>query len=147
MGVEGVHNRSTSSIANSDLLSSPEDVPGSSEGATKKVPTGSNPKEPKLPGQFSANGRAELRNHFAQAPPIVLPKGHTIVSFSEPQIHAVLKTISDETVKSSIHAMRSLVLHAVYGGGKQTPSQFGKAVGASRLRDRKLKFERDCRNL
>ena len=126
--VEGVQNRPTSSIANSDLLSAPEDVPGSSEGDTKEVPTGSNPKEPKLPEQFSANGRAELRKHFAQAPPIVLRKGNTTVSFSEPQIHAVLKTISDETVRSSIHAMRSLVFHAVYGGGKQTPNQFRKVL-------------------
>ena len=68
IGAEGVHNRPTSSIVYSDLLSAPEDVPGSSEGATKEVPTGSNPKEPKLPEQFSANGRAELRKQFAQAP-------------------------------------------------------------------------------
>ena len=93
-------------------------------------------KDPKLPEQFSANGRAELRKHFATAPPIALPKGHLTVSFSEPQVHAVLKTISDETVRSSIHTMRSLVLHAVYGGGRQTPSQFRKGMirGATPVR-------------
>ena len=69
-----------------------------------------------------------LRKHFSQSRPVTLPKGHTTVSFSEPQIHAVLKTISDETVKSSVHVMRSLVLHAVYGNGKQTPGQFKKSM-------------------
>ena len=56
--------------------------------------------------------------------------------FSEPQIHDVLKTTAVETVKSLLHAMRSLVLLAVYGGGKQTPGQFRKALfrGASPAR-------------
>ena len=130
MGAEGIQNRSTSNIVGSDLLSIPNDIPVSSKGTTEEIPAGLEVKEPKLPEQkqFSANGRAELRKHFTTAPPIVLPKGHTTVSFSEFQIHAVLKTISDETVKSSIHAMRSLVMHAVYGEGHQTPSQFRKGM-------------------
>ena len=128
MGAEGVQNRPTSSIVGSDLPSFPDDPLESSKKVTEGGPAGPEGKEPKLPEQFSANGRAELRKHFSLAPPIVLPKGHTTVSFGEPQIHAVLKTISDETVKSSIHAMRSLVMHAVYGGGKQTPSQFRKGM-------------------
>ena len=128
MGAEGVQNRPTSSIVNSELFSIPNDTPGNSKKATEETPVGPTVKDPKLPEQFSANGRAELRKHFATAPPIALPKGHLTVSFSEPQVHAVLKTISDETVRSSIHAMRSLVLHAVYGGGRQTPSQFRKGM-------------------
>ena len=69
-----------------------------------------------------------LRKYFAQCAPIDLPRGHTTVAFTEPQIHAVLKTISDETVKSSLHAMRSLVLNAIHGGKGQTAGQLRKAL-------------------
>ena len=85
MGAEGIQNRPTSSIVNSDLLSIPNDIPPSSKRTTEEIPAGLGVKEPKLPEQFSANGRAELRKHFTAAPPIVLPKGHTTVSFSEPR--------------------------------------------------------------
>ena len=128
MGAEGIQNRPTSSIVDSDLLSIPNDIPVSSKKTTEEVPAGLGVKEPRLPEQFSANGRAEWRKHFTTASPIVLPKGHTTVSFSEPKIYAVLKTISDETVKLLIHATRCLVMHAVYGGGNQTPSQFRKGI-------------------
>ena len=69
-----------------------------------------------------------LRKYFAQKAPIELPRGHTTVAFSEPQIHAVLKTISDETVKSALHSMRSLVLQAVCGEKRQTAGQLRKAL-------------------
>ena len=69
-----------------------------------------------------------LRIHFAQSAPVDIPRGHTTVAFTEPQIQAVLKTISDETVKSSLHAMRSLVLHAVHGGKGHTTGQLRKAL-------------------
>ena len=74
------------------------------------------------------NGRIMLRKYFTETAPIELPRGHTTVAFSEPQIHAVLKIVSDVTVKSSLHAMRSLVLQAVYGGKGQTAGQFRKAL-------------------
>ena len=61
-------------------------------------------------------------------PTIELPRGHPTVAFSDPQIHAVLKTISDEAVRSFLHSMRALVLQAVYGGRGQTPARFRKAL-------------------
>ena len=56
------------------------------------------------------------------------PGGKTTVAFSEPQIHAILKTVSDEPVKSSLHSLRSLVLQAVHGGKRQTAGQLRKAL-------------------
>ena len=98
-----------------------------SQGPSKaQMPRGQ--KEPSLPTELSANGRLMLRKYVAQNVPIELPRGHTAVAFSEPQIHAVLKTISDETSKSSLHSMRSLVLQAVHGGKGQTTSQLRKAL-------------------
>ena len=60
--------------------------------------------------------------------PVELSLGHTTVAFSEPQIHAVLKCISDEAVRTSLHSMRALVLQAVYGGKGQPPARFRKAL-------------------
>ena len=128
MGTEGTRKRPTSSITCTELPFAAESTSGQDISGTEPVSTKSGTREVKLPGQFSANGQAVLRKHFSSSAPIELPKGHNTISFSEPQIHAVLKTISDETVKSSIHAMRSLVLHAVYGAGKQTPGQFRKSM-------------------
>ena len=50
------------------------------------------------------------------------------MAFSEPQIHDVLKCISDEAVRTSLHSMRALVLQAVYGGKGQPPARFRKAL-------------------
>ena len=128
MGAEGTHKRPTSSITYSELLSAPEGVAGQDKNEAETGTVKPGIRELKLPEQFSANGQAVLRKHFSSSTPVELPKGHSTVSFSQPRIHAVLKTISDETVRSSIHAMRSLVLHAVYGAGKQTPGQFRKSM-------------------
>ena len=82
---------------------------------------------PRWPKQISANGRAVLRKHFAETALISLPLGHSKIAFSEPQVHTVLKTTSEETVKSSYHMMRYLIMQNVYGGVGQTPTQFRKA--------------------
>ena len=42
--------------------------------------------------------------------------GHRTVAFTEPQIHVVLRTISSETVQSSVNVMNSLLMHAAHGG-------------------------------
>ena len=128
METEGTHKRPTSSITYSELSSAPEGVAGQDKNEAETGTAKPGIRELKLPEQFSANGQAVLRKHFSSSTPVELPKGHSTVSFSEPQIHAVPKTISDETVRLSIHDMRSLVLHAVYGAGKQTRGQFRKSM-------------------
>ena len=127
-GADGLTDRPTSSIVGFDLQATPEESPGPECPNTNKPQGPESHKEPSLPAQLSAIGRIMLRKHFAQSAPIYLPRGHTTVAFTEPQIHAVLKTISDETIKSSLHAMRSLVLHAVHGGKGHTAGQLRKAL-------------------
>ena len=104
MGTEGTHKRPTSSITYSELLSAHEGVADQAKDEVKSGTAKPGIRDVKLPEQFSANGQAVLRKHFSSSAPIELPKGHSTVSFSEPQIPAVLKTISDETVRSSNHA-------------------------------------------
>ena len=91
-GADGLSDRPTSSVVNSDLFSAPCGECEVTEKATNDIYITPQAEEPRLPEQISANGRAVIRKHFSKAPPIILPKGHATVSFSEPQIHAVLKT-------------------------------------------------------
>ena len=75
-------------------------------------PTTSTPTQPR---QLSVSGRAALRKCFTENRPIKLPIGHPVVAFSEGQIHTVLRTISDESLLSSFHLMKSLLLQAADG--------------------------------
>ena len=127
-GVDGLTDRPTSSIVELDPQTAPGKSPEPECSNTTSQQGPSSQKGPSLPTEWSANGRIMLRKHFAQSAPVDLPRGHTTVAFTEPQIHAVLKTISDETVKSSLHAMRSLVLHPVHGGKGHTTGQLRKAL-------------------
>ena len=127
-GEDGLTDRPTSSIVGPELLADPSEAQKITSESLSRPLTTTGHKEPTLPTELSANGRLMLRKYFTQNTPIELPRGHTTVAFSEPQIHAVLKTISDETVKSSLHSMRSLVLQAIHGGKGQSASQLRKAL-------------------
>ena len=63
-------------------------------------------------------GRALLKKYFNEAPPVHLPVGHRTLALSEPQVHALLKVVSDEAVSSSLHTMHSLVNEALKAGSR-----------------------------
>ena len=65
--------------------------------------------------QLSAKGRTIIRKYFAAATPIRLPVGHPTVAFNQEQMHAILRTVADESALSSYHMMKSLLLHATTG--------------------------------
>ena len=67
--------------------------------------------------QLSASGRTLLRKYFVEKDPIEIPRGHPTIALTEGQMHTVLKTISDETILSSFHLMKSLLLQATSGEG------------------------------
>ena len=128
-GVDGLLDRPISSMVDMNPNSSGEgEEPEQRNAVSKEAEPDIQSSCPKFPEQMSANGRALLRKHFSTTSPVELPRGHTTVAFTEPQIHAVLKTISDEAVRTSLHSMRALVLQAVYGGKGQTPARFRKAL-------------------
>ena len=112
-GVDGLPVKPTSSIVNLDLFSAAEEEHEVYKPVGKEAFDGPKNEDLKLSEQLSANGRTLLRIHFSASNPIELPRGHTTIAFSEPQIHAALKTISDETVRPLLHSMRALVLPAV----------------------------------
>ena len=64
---------------------------------------------------MSVSGRSLLRKHYAVKDPIELPRGHHTIALTEGQMHTVLKTISDETILSSFHLMKSLLIQATSG--------------------------------
>ena len=65
--------------------------------------------------QLSIKGRTALRKYFDTNVPMELPRGQLTIAFSKEQIHSVLRTISDETVISSFHMMKSFMFWAVQG--------------------------------
>ena len=65
--------------------------------------------------QLSVKGRSVIRKYFTAATPVQLPAGHTTIAFNEDQVHAIFRTVADESVISSYHMMKSLLLHATSG--------------------------------
>ena len=126
-GVIGVPNRAASSIVGSENLTAHDDGNFTTEGLPVGSQIGTSYAGPKLPEQLSANGRAVLRKFFAKAEPVTIPMGHPTVAFTEPQLHAILRTIFSETVQSSVHVMKALLMHAAQGGIKKL-SHFRKTV-------------------
>ena len=64
---------------------------------------------------LSPSGREVIRKYFSKNVPVELPPGHSTVAFSESQVHAVLRTIADESVLSSFHMMKSLLVKVTEG--------------------------------
>ena len=62
--------------------------------------------------ELSGRSRAVLKQLFVETPPFSLPVGHSTVAFSEPELHHLLKTLTNETLSQSFTTM---VLEAVKG--------------------------------
>ena len=126
-GVIGVPNRAASSIVGSENLTTQDEGNFTAEGLPVGPQTSTSYAGPKIPEQLSANGRAILRKFFAKAEPVTIPMGHPTVAFTEPQLHAILRNISSETVQSSVHGTKALLMHAAHRG-IQRLSHFRKTV-------------------
>ena len=125
---DGLPNRPTSSIANSDsdLFSAPEEEREAVNKGVKGFHVIPQTKETKFPEQLSANGRTVLRKHFFKSTqpcfPEDLPRLNTANRISTPSSKPF------RTKLSSCLCTRSLVLQAVYGGRGQTPGHFRKTL-------------------
>ena len=67
------------------------------------------------PRQLSITGRAALRKCFTENNLNKMPVSQPVIALSEDQMHTVLRTISDESLLSSYHLMKSLLLQAADG--------------------------------
>ena len=89
------------------------------ESTSGKEPCGELPgtsqERPQVPRLLSASGRSLLRKQFVSKDPIIIPWNQPVISLTEGQMHTVLKTISDETILSSFHLMKSLLLQVTSG--------------------------------
>ena len=65
--------------------------------------------------QLSAKGKLVIKKYFRETRPIELPRDHPVIALTADEMHAVLRTVSDESVLSSYHMMKSLLLHATRG--------------------------------
>ena len=105
-GVFGVPNRAASSIVGSENPATQD------EGNFEPQPSTSYA-SPRIPEQLAANGRVVLCKFFAKTEQVTIPMGHPTVAFTEPL--AILRTTS-ETVQSSVHVMKAILMHAAQGG-------------------------------
>ena len=87
----------------------------SSDNESAEAPAGCDPGPSQESRRMSVSGRTLLRRYFCEKDPIELPRGHHTIALTEDQMHTVLKTISDETILSSFHLMKSLLLQATSG--------------------------------
>ena len=65
--------------------------------------------------QLSAKGKLIIKKYFRETRPIELPRDHPVIALTADEMHAVLRTVSDESVLSFYHMMKSLLLHATRG--------------------------------
>ena len=88
-GIDGLLDRPTSSIVDLNPNSSGEgEEPEQRNAVSKEGEPDIQSSCPKFPKQMSANGRALLRKHFSTTNPVELPRRHTTVAYSEPQIQS-----------------------------------------------------------
>ena len=92
-----------------------QDNISSSDNESAEAPAGGDAGSSQEPRRMSVSGRTLLRRYFCEKDPIELPRGHHTIALTEDQMHTVLKTISDETILSSFHLMKSLLLQATSG--------------------------------
>ena len=75
------------------------------------------------PPHLSGRSRVILREYFDESPSIRFPVGHTTVSFTEPQVHHLLRFLTDETLSRSFSTMGRMVIDAVRGKPTAAPSR------------------------
>ena len=81
---------------------------------------------PKDTQTLSVPGRALLKKYFSEAPPIRLPIVLRTLALSEPQVHTLVKVISDEAVSSSLRAVQTLVSETLKAGDRMCSGGFGQ---------------------
>ena len=64
------------------------------------------------PATLSITSRQLIRRYFSESPTVNLPRGHPILAFNQDQIEQVLKIVADETAKTSLEMLNSVVLKA-----------------------------------
>ena len=60
-------------------------------------------------------GKSIIEKYLREVRSIDLPVGHPTIALNADKMHAILRTVADESVLSSYHMMKSLLLHATRG--------------------------------
>ena len=94
-----------------------DDNDGATDFPTTPVEGTADPNTPTSapPRQLSVSGRAAIRKCFIETQPIQKLLEQPVVAFCENQVHTILRTISDESLLSSFHLMKSLLRQAADG--------------------------------
>ena len=80
-------------------------------------------------GQLPDSGRTLLRDYFAEASSDILAIGHATVAFNRRnnrQIHTVIRVISDESVITSMHGLKTMLEKAIRVGARSQRNKLGQ---------------------
>ena len=72
--------------------------------------------------ELTGRSRVILKHYFEKSPPFRFPLGHSTIAFTEPQLHHLLRVLTDETVSHSFSTIERMVLDAVRGKSTTAPS-------------------------
>ena len=76
------------------------------------------PRPPSPSRPLSASARTLIRKYVTEKTPPSLPAGHATVVFNEQQVHSVPGAVSDETVITFLHLIKSILEEAMRIGAR-----------------------------
>ena len=96
-----------------DALTSPKKVPRGRLGETSSdTSRSSSPVRESGTGPLTSSSRALIKQHFSEASPVFLPRGHPTVAFNEGQDSSILTAVANESARASFDMLSSVVERA-----------------------------------
>ena len=96
-----------------DALTSPKKLPRGRLGETSSdTSRSSSPVRESGTGPLTSSSRALIKQHFSEASPVFLPRGHPTVAFNEGQVSSILTAVANESARASFDMLSSVVERA-----------------------------------
>ena len=96
-----------------DALTSPKKHPRGRLGETSSdTSRSSSPVRESGTGPLTSSSRALIKQHFSEASPVFLPRGHPTVAFDEGQVSSILTAVANESARASFDMLSSVVERA-----------------------------------
>ena len=96
-----------------DALTSPKKLSRGRLGETSSdTSRSSSPVRESGTGPLTSSSRALIKQHFSEASPVFLPRGHPTVAFNERQVSSILAAVATESARASFDMLSSVVERA-----------------------------------
>ena len=96
-----------------EALTSPKKLPRGHLGdMSSDTSRSSSPVRESGTGPLTSSSRALIKQHFSEASPVFLPRGHPTVAFNEGQVSSILTAVANESARASFDMLSSVVERA-----------------------------------